>query len=159
MNTELSTITTLALFETSKQQRENFCVDVINQIENGVAEPLKVHAFVKSMEDVVKLLNDNKRYKNLVLEAAEQNGKKFQMFNAEFSVKEVGVKYDYSQCNDPELLQWNNELEQLTEKIKSKQKFLQTVPLAGLEIVVDDEMVKVYPPSKSSTTSVAVTLK
>ena len=156
---QLSTINTLALFKTSKQQRESFCVDVVTKIENGEADPLKVHAFVKSMEDIVKLLNDNKQYKNLILEAAEQNGKKFQMFNAEFSVKEVGVKYDYSQCNDPELIEWTAQIEQLNERIKAKQKFLQTVPLAGLDIVVGDEMVKVYPPSKSSTTSVAVTLK
>jgi hypothetical protein len=49
--------------------------------------------------------------------------------------------------------------EQANEVLKARQDFLKTVPSKGMELKVDDEVVTVYPPSKSSTTSIAVTLK
>ena len=55
----------------------------------------------------------------------------------------------------------NNFVIELKEKIKAKQDFLKTVPISGLSILVEStgEMVTVYPPSKSSTTAVSVSLK
>jgi hypothetical protein len=157
--TQLSTVSILSLFETSKEERASFVADVVDRLLQGNADPIKVHLQVKAMEDMVKSLNDNKDYKSILLDAAEKNGKKFTAFNAEFNIREVGVKYDYSKCGDIELTQLQAELDVLTERIKAKQKFLQTVPQAGIEILHEDELIKVYPPSKTSTTSVAVTLK
>jgi len=157
--TQLSTVSILSLFETSKEERASFVADVVDRLLQGNADPIKVHLQVKAMEDMVKSLNDNKDYKSLLLDAAEKNGKKFTAFNAEFNIREVGVKYDYSKCGDIELTQLQAELDALSERIKAKQKFLQTVPQAGIEILHEDELIKVYPPSKTSTTSVAVTLK
>ena len=160
MHTEqLETTSILSLFETSKAERATFVNDVVSRLESGQADPIKVHLQVKAMEDVVKCLNDNKEYKTLLLDAAEKNGKKFTAYNAEFNIREVGVKYDYSQCNDVELNQLQAQMDEINEKLKAKQKFLQTVPQAGMDILFSDELVKVYPPSKTSTTSVAVTLK
>lgn len=157
--TQLSTVSILSLFETSKEERASFVADVVNRLVEGNADPIKVHLQVKAMEDMVKSLNDNKEYKSILLDAAEKNGKKFTAFNAEFNIREVGVKYDYSKCGDIELTLLQAELDVLNERIKAKQKFLQTVPQAGIEILHEDELIKVYPPSKTSTTSVAVTLK
>ncbi len=160
-NLEISAQGIVALFETTKEQRQTFCIDLIERLENGEADPLKVHLQVKSMEDIVKQLNDNTVYKKYLLDAAEKNGKKFQFQNAEFAIKEVGVKYDYSQVNDPIYAELEAQVADVTEKLKSRQKFLQTVPTEGLNIIIEGtgEAVTVYPPSKSSTTSVAVTLK
>jgi hypothetical protein len=158
MNQELST-QVLQLFHTTKEQRKEFVQNVVSSIENGEADAIKVHLFIKSMEDLVKQVNDDKTYKQYLLDAAEKNGKKFSAFNAEFSIREVGVKYDYSQCNDPEIVDLENQINELTEKLKGRYKFLQTVPQSGIDVRVGDEMLTVYPPSKSSTTSVTVTLK
>ena len=157
---ELSTVNILSLFETSKAERASFVSDVISRLNDGVADAIKVHLQVKAMEDVVKSLNDNKEYKALVLDAAEKNGKKFTYQNAEFSIKEVGTKYDYTLCGDSMLNDAQKQLDELSEKVKSRQKFLQMIDVAGLDIITEEgEAVKIYPPSKTSTTSVAVSLK
>lgn len=157
---ELSTVNILSLFETTKAERASFVSDVVSRLNEGVADAIKVHLQVKAMEDVVKSLNDNKEYKSLVLDAAEKNGKKFTYQNAEFSIKEVGTKYDYTNCGDTILAADQAQLDILAEKVKSRQKFLQMIGVEGLDIITEDgEAAKIYPPSKTSTTSVAVTLK
>lgn len=166
----LTTTSILALFETTKEQRSNFVHDIVSKMVDEQVDPLKIHLQVKAMEDIITGLTsrDEKKnknfayavtYQNLLLEAAEKHGKKFQLHNAEFSIKEVGTSYDFSKCEDIELIELLKDQDILKEKIKAKQDFLKTVPLSGLEILIGDELVKVYPPSKTSTTSVAVSLK
>lgn len=171
-NNELTTINILSLFETTKEQRKTFCEDIVQRLRDEEADPLKIHLQIKAMEEIIKSITDrsektNKNftlaidYQRMLLDAAEKHGKKFQLFNAEFSVKEVGTVYDWSQCADPELSEMLQQSDILKEKIKAKQDFLKTVQQSGLSILIEStgEMITVYPPSKSSTTSVAVSLK
>ena len=37
------TVTNLSLFETSKEERQNFAIQVTNNLLEGNADPLKVH--------------------------------------------------------------------------------------------------------------------
>jgi hypothetical protein len=161
MQTEqLTTVNILSLFETNKAERISFKNDVISRIKSGEVDPIKVHAQVKKMEEIVKALNDDKTYKSYLLDAAEKMGKKFNAYDAEWVIKEVGVKYIYDMCGDPEIVAMQRTIDELNEKIKARQKFLQTLPGEGMDVVTKDgELIKVYPPSKTSTTSVAVTLK
>ena len=161
MTTELSTTSILSLFETTKEERQSFCIDIVSRLENGEADPLKVHLQIKSAEDLIKKLNENTIYKSLLLEAAQKYGKSFEFGNAKFETKEVGTKYDYSQCNDPKYTELARQSEKVTAELKAHETFLKTVPAAGLLITDPDtgETNTVYPPSKTSTTSVAVTLK
>lgn len=170
MTEQLTTVNILSLFETTKEQRSTFMNDIVQRLRDEEVDPLKIHLQIKAMEEIINGLTNtaektNKNfllaidYKKMLLEAAEKNGKKFQMFNAEFSIKEVGTVYDWSKCADPELEEMLAEQDTLKEKIKAKQDFLKTVPEAGLDIRVVDELVTVYPPAKSSTTAVAVSLK
>ena len=162
MSTELSTTSILSLFDTNKDQRQSFCIDLISRIENGEIDPLKAHYQVKSMEDIIKQLNDNTVYKRSLLSAAETYGQKsFEFGKAKFEIKEVGVKYDFSQCSDPVLAELEAKASEVSEKLKARQSFLKTVPLSGVTVVIEEtgETATVYPPAKSSTTSVSVTLK
>jgi hypothetical protein len=158
---ELMPTSIVALFETSKTERQSFVSVLVDAVESGAVDPLKIHLQIKCMEDIVKLLNSNTIYKSQVLDAAEKNGKSFEFHSAKFEVKETGVKYDYSQCGDEEYNSLQTEMEALSLKIKDREKFLKTVPTKGMALVIEGtgEVATVYPPSKSSTTSVAVTLK
>jgi len=162
MTNELSTTSILSLFETTKEQRESFALDLIDKIDSGNVDPLKVHLQVKCMEDVVKLINANTNYKKAILESAENVGQKsFQFHNAKFEIKETGVKYDFSKCEDEVLTRLYSQQSELDAKVKSRESMLKTVPAKGM-IITDEETGEtftVYPPAKSSTTSVAVTLK
>jgi len=162
MTQELTTTSILSLFETTKEQRESFALDLIERIDGGQVDPLKVHLQVKCMEDVVKMINSNTNYKKAILETAEQQGQKsFQFHNAKFEIKETGVKYDFSQCSDPVLVSLYSQQEAIDKAVKDRETMLKTIPQKGMVITDEEsgETFTVYPPSKSSTTNVAVTLK
>lgn len=165
---DLSTLSTLSLFETSKQQRKSFAEDVIAKLADGQADPLKVHLQVKMMENIIEIFTDRKKYpqtaieyQGLILQAAERQGKKFQYQNADFSIKEVGTAYDFSQCNDPEITALLAQQEAVKKLVEGRKEFLKVLPIAGMDYLDKStgEMIKIYPPSKASTTSVSVTLK
>lgn len=156
MNQELQT---LSLFDLNKEQRSELVQTTIERIANGELSPLKAHLQVKAMEDIIDQITKDKTYKDMLLDEAAKYGKSFEFGNGKFSTKETGVRYAYDQCNDPILAELYAANDELLEKIKARQKFLQTVPTEGMDIRVGDELVTVYPPAKSSTTSVTVTLK
>lgn len=166
---EISTTSILSLLDTTKEQRESFVNDVIEKIENGNVSALKIHCQVKSMETLIKGFTDKKsnpetaeKYSSLVLdEAQKMGGKSFEFYNGKFQIKEAGTIYDWSMCNDPELTELLAKQEQLKIDLKAKQDFLKTVPLSGLEIINEEtgEAYKIYPPAKSSTTIVSVSIK
>ena len=158
---DLTTTSILALFQTNKEERQSFALDLVSKIENGEVDPLKIHLQIKCMEDIIKLLNDNTIYKKAVLEAAEKFPEKsFTFMNAKIEKKEVGVKYNFENCADPIYQMLEQQTEFLKDDLKKRGDLLKTVPAKGMELVMaDGEVVTVYPPSKSSTTSIAVTLK
>jgi len=152
------TTTDLSLFETTKAQRQDFAQSVINSLKEGLIDPLKVHLQVKCLEDIVKQLTTHPEYKDLTLEEASKHGKSFELHNAKFEIKEAGVKYDYSNCGDPVYNALAEKLAELEKEIKDRQAFLKAVK-PGTEILVEDEVVILYPPVKTSTTSITVNLK
>lgn len=165
---EMSPVSMLALMNSNKTQRRSFCLQIIEQIENGQADPLQVHIFLKNLESIFKTLTDEKtgkdfaeRYKSALMAAADkEGGKNFEKYNAKFQVKEAGTKYDWSKCEDVALVNMLARQEELDKAIKEKQEFLKAVPAAGLVITDSEsgETYTVYPPAKSSTTTVSVTL-
>lgn len=147
----------LALFETTKEQRESFAQAIIAEIKEGNIDPLKVHMQLKSAEHLLKTVNDNPEYKSLLLDQAQKHGKKFETYNAEFQVREAGVSYDYTKCEDVSLDTMYEELAELKKKIKAREETLKHLPLGGL---ADTETgAVIYPPVKTSTTIVQCTLK
>ena len=147
------------LLETSKVQRNDFVQQVIEALEEGKANPLNVHLQVKCTEELIKGILSNERYKELTIGEAEKHGKSFEFHNAGFQVKETGVKYDFTVCNDEIWNELNSQIEALEKVKKDREKFLKTIS-GSLEVITKHgEVVNIYPPAKSSTTSIAVTLK
>lgn len=150
--------TNLELFETTKEQRLQFVDALVGNLIVGNANPLKVHLQVKCLEDLIKQITSNPNYRELLLEESMKFGKSFEFQNAKFEIKEAGVKYDYSKTNDPIILKLLQEQEELEAKIKERQTFLKAIK-NSLEVLIEDEVVTLYPPSKSSTTSITVNFK
>jgi len=113
---------------------------------------------VKCMEDFIKQITSHPDYKDLTLDEAAKYGKSFEHYNAKFEVKEMGVKYDYSNCGDPIYNRLAEELAELEKKVKDRQAFLKAVQ-PGTELLIEDEVIVLYPPVKTSTTSITVNLK
>lgn len=168
MTTELTPVSILSLMNSNKAQRKSFCLQIIEQVENGLVDPLQVHVYLKNLEAIFKTLTDEKtgkeyatRYKSALMDAAEkQGGKSFDLYNAGFQIKEAGTKYDFSKCNANDLLELYTKQEELNAEIEKAEKFLKALPIEGIQRVDENgEVVMLYPPSKTSTTTVSVTLK
>ena len=76
-------------------------------------------------------------------------------------VKEVGVKYDYTVCNDQiynDLLYMLNDIK---EQIKIREKFLSKIPSGGTTIVYEQtgEVRTIYPPIKQGSQGITITFK
>jgi hypothetical protein len=155
---KIATVTDLSLFETTKAERQDFAQSVVNGLKEGHSDPLKVHLQVKCMEDLIKQITSHPDYKELTLEEAAKYGKSFEHYNAKFEVKEMGVKYDFTQCGDPIYNKLAEELAELEKQVKDRQAFLKTVQ-PGTQLLIEDEVVTLYPPIKTSTTSITVNLK
>jgi len=154
----LATNNVLSIFATTKETRQQFAQVVIDEMKLGIADPMKIHLQVKCMEDFIKQITSHPDYKDLTLDEAAKYGKSFEMHNAKFEVKEMGVKYDYSNCGDPIYNELSQKMAELEKEIKDRQAFLKAVK-PGTEILVEDEVVVLYPPVKTSTTSITVNLK
>lgn len=159
MDNQLTAVGVLSLLETTKEQRESFVRSIVSALDEGTADPLKVHLQVKNTEDLIKQITSDEKYREFLLNEAGKYGKTFERFNAKFQVKETGTRYDYSVCGDSEIMQLQEQAEKIAEKLKARQKFLQSLPASGVEVLQGDELVTLYPPVKTSTTSVTVTLK
>jgi phenylalanine-4-hydroxylase len=159
MTTTITTLDKLAPFAESKQVRQLMVEDILNLIDSGNADPLQVHYHVKALEDLIKQLTTSKQYKDAILNEAHKHGKSFSFQNSKMEVKETGSKYDYSVCNDAVWTELNKEIEKLTEARKYREEFLRSIRTHGLDILDEDGVVHtIYPPAKSSTTSLTVTL-
>lgn len=155
---KIATVTDLSLFETTKAERQDFAQSVVNGLKEGLSDPLKVHLQVKCMEDLIKQITSHPDYKDLTLDEAAKYGKSFEHYNAKFEIKEMGVKYDYTNCGDPIYNRLAEELAELEKKVKDRQTFLKAVQ-PGTELLIEDEVIILYPPVKTSTTSITVNLK
>jgi hypothetical protein len=129
-------------------------------IDNGNEIPFA--EALSAAEQLIKEMKANEDLKKAVrceLEKAD-GGKMTSASGAKLELAETGTKYDYSKCEDTDLVEWQRQYDALGEKIKSRQDMLKTFPLAGLDLAMEEtgEIVKVFPPAKSSTSSYKVTL-
>jgi hypothetical protein len=158
-----------ALFETTKAERKTFVEGLVNSIEAGEVDALKIHLQIKAMEDIIKQLTSSdatnqsaQKYRSMLLaEAEKHNQKEFEINNAKISIRETGVDYDYRVCGDEVLNKLLSTKEQIDNEVRERRAWLNNVPSTGVSIVDKDtgEVSTIYPPAKTSTTTVVVSLK
>jgi hypothetical protein len=139
--------------------------DIAQMVENSIVhvletgDVLKVAEAVSCMEHFIKGLKEDPRFKEYVREETSKYPKGFvSNSGAKIECIEGGVKYNYSMCNDSVLNELLKDQEYLKIKIEERQKFLKNLPLEGIEIRNEDELIKIFPPSKQSTSTFKVTL-
>lgn len=170
---QLTTTSILSLFETTKEQRTSFVNDVVGRLMGGDVDPLKVHMQVKAMEDIITQLTSSdpkknknieaaKQYKSVLIDAAKKmEGKTFSFHGGKFEIKEAGTKWHYDKTEDFQLSDLEAIEKEASEAVKKRQEFLKTLPSSGMDLFneASGELVRVYPPYKTSTETVQVTLK
>jgi len=158
---DLTTGHILGLLETTKAQRATFVADVVENLREGHANPLRVHLQVKCMEELVKALKENPQYKAMLADEAGKYPKKFEFGNAVFEQRAGASKWDFSGCNDDIHADASRMIEVLTEQLKGREAFLKALPAEGIKVLADGgEVKRIFPPAKGAAADViAVTLK
>jgi hypothetical protein len=146
---------------TTKEERTQVVHEIFQEVLEGRINPMELHIRMKCLEEVVKQLTSMPAYKAIVLDDAEKHGKSFQYHNAKVDIREVGVKYDYSMSGSSELSELYVQAANIDSRIKVLESYLKGLPASGIQVLNPStgEVETHYPPAKTSTTSVAVTLK
>lgn len=155
--TDLSVTSIVALFDTNKQERSSFVRQVIANAVDGNVNMLKLHKQIKCMEEIVKNILVDDSYREILLDEAQKHGKTFDYLGENWSIRETGVKYDYSSCGDPYHEELMKEKAELDAKIKQREDFLKSLS-DPMTIVIEStgEIRRVYPPKRTSTTTVTL---
>lgn len=158
---EQQSISALELFEKglTKKDLKVMAAAAVESVLHQ-ANPLQVAEALTAMETFCKEVKDTKAFKDYVREEASKSPKGFiSNSGAKIELTEVGTSYDFSGCNDGLLLTLEEELKQKADLLDERKKFLKTVPASGLDLVTPDgEVIKIYPPTKTSTSSYKITL-
>jgi hypothetical protein len=157
MDTE-SAISIFRKLPETKEQVQHYTRLIRDAVLEGEVDPLDFISQVTALETLFKGLKDDILIKDVVLTEAEKyKEKSFEHGYAKFQVKEVGVKYDFSVCQDSDYEKLTVELNQLTEQKKQREAFLKTIQ-PGIEVYGSDGR-QLEIPLKTSTTQVIVMLK
>lgn len=143
----------------SKVAIDTLAKTIINPVLEGDLDIIKAIATIRGVQDALDKAAET--LKPLVIDELQKKysaKEKIISFGTEFTLKEVGVKYDYSNCGDFVLNDLTKQVEELNEKIKDRQKFLKSIK--EVEIIINKEtgeVCEIRPPQKTSSTSYVIT--
>ena len=133
----------------------------VQLIEDGDVNPLdtivKMHAVGKLVEGVTK----NIMVKDAVRAELEKYGTKTVKYEgATFQMKEVGVKYDYSTCNDPVWIRLKVRFDIAAAALKEREDMLKMMPVGGMTVVdeLTGEVFQAVRPTKSGESGYSITI-
>jgi len=131
---------------------------IINLMETGNVIEM-ADAFAK-VEMLIKEIKSSPAYIDYLREEVSKYGKSHTTSSGtKIELAEVGTKYDYQTCGDSKLEELNTKLISIENAIKERQTFLKTIPVSGMDVVLEGgEVCKLYPPIKTSTSSVKCTI-
>lgn len=160
MNKELPTtaIGTLNLMPSTKDEVKRFSDKLIQEVTEGEINPLQLKVMLKALSTALD--ETEKKLKDMYMsEVDKYSDKTLELYGAKIEKAELGTRYNFSNCNDPELSALEARKKMIDEEIKDRQTFLKAVKNSATIVVESTgEVVTVYPPVKESTTGIKVTL-
>lgn len=131
----------------------------INEIsEKG--NSIQAVELIAKMEYLIKQIKGSNEFIDLLRTEVEKYGRGLTTpTGVKIELAEVGTKYDYSQCNDDILCELEYQLTFYETKVKERKDFLKTIAKEGIDIISEGgEVKRIFPPSKSSTSSFKTTI-
>ena len=115
---------------------------------------------ISKMEYLIKQIKASNEFIDLVRTEVEKYGKGLTTITGvKIELAEVGTKYDFTRCNDDILCELEYQLSVYESKVKERKEFLKTVSPEGIDIIAEGgEVKRIFPPSKSSTSSFKTTI-
>ncbi len=129
----------------------------ITSVVNGEVDPITAHINISRMEAAIKLFKDDTQVRDITLRELSKYGKKHSFGDCMLEECESGVKYDYSMCGDSKLAAMYATMEALKADIKEREAMLRNLPVSGMADPESGEVI--FPPSRSSKTTIKTTFK
>jgi hypothetical protein len=143
--------------EVNKASIKEQSIALLKDMDEGHMHPLQVAAQFKFVEDVITNVKEELRQR-VIAEQSKYGKERMTFHGATFDIKEAGIKYDYSQCDDTIWNDLKQQLDVLNQQMKEREAFLKS--LKERLTYVDEstgEIVTIYPPQKKSTTTYSIT--
>jgi hypothetical protein len=142
----------------TKNQIKIIAQNSINELMDS-GRILEAAEALSIMEKFIEEVRSSKAFTDYVREEVAKNGKEItNSSGAKIELAEAGTKYDFSQCQDPILAQLQAKFEGAKAMLDERKAYLKNIPSAGVGVLIEDEVVKLYPPSKSSSSTYKITL-
>ena len=141
----------------TKESIKEQSINLLKDLDEGHITPLQLAAQLKFVEDIITNVKEELRQR-VIAEQDKYGKERMSYHGATFDIKEAGVKYDFSKCED---VIWNDidkKMQMLTERKKEREAFLKTIKERFT--FVDEstgEIITIYPPQKKSTTTYSIT--
>lgn len=140
----------------------HYVTSIVESVESGEVNPIDVFVNLKKVEKVIDGVMKSSVVQNAVTrEYQKYNTREVDFKGVTISQSEAGVKFDYSGCQDPVILELEEKKKEIDERLKERQKFLKNIPPEGMTIIDENtgEVITLYPPSRSSSTIIKATVK
>jgi hypothetical protein len=138
----------LTLWDLDRKQREVAANNILNEVLEGNANPLKVDVLLKKLEEMIKIIRANEEFKEAVQDEISLHGESVEMHGAISTIKEKPA-YDYEACKDEEYDILNKTYEYIGKKLKLRKKQLEK-----REEIIDEktgEITNIPAPRKAKT--------
>jgi hypothetical protein len=134
--------------------------------ESAIAEignrggAIETAELLSKMELLIKEIKSNREFIDFVRTEIGLFGKDYKTpSGTKIELAEVGIKYNYDNCNDSALQELYDQESSIKELVKQREDFLKTIPINGMDIITEHgEVVHIYPPTKTSTSSIKTTI-
>ena len=142
--------------EVTKELIKEQSIALLKDLDEGHITPLQLAAQLKFVEDIITNVKEELRQR-VVSEQSKYGKEKMTYHGATFDIKEAGVKYDYSHCDDTIWNDLKQQLDSLNDKMKEREAFLKS--LKERFTYIDEstgEIITLYPPQRKSTTTYSI---
>lgn len=138
-----------------------YSAQAIAAIVEGEVNPLTAYLNMSKFAKVADAVLKNKEVKDLALNELEKYGSEQRTFgDCKAEIIEAGVKYDYSECNDPVYAEIIAQEAEILEKKKAREAYLKAIRDHETTVNESDGTINtLYPPIKRSTTTIKLTFK
>lgn len=155
-NKEISVLDTTSFLKLSKSDLKERASSAIQAVKDGWVDAIEASIMIKKTEEVLGFMKEE--IKSLAL--SEMTEKSRSEYGVDITKSMLGVKYDFSVCNDSQWNELNEQMVALDKLKKEREKFLKS--LTKKTTVVNEEtseIEEIYPPVKTGTEGLTLKVK
>lgn len=113
---------------------------------------------LSKMEFLIKEIKKDENYRMYIVNEISKYGKSYTTSSGtKIELAEVGIDFDYSLTGDNEIIELQEQKAIIDAQIKEREKFLKSIT-KPTRVLFDDEVKTLYPPAKTSTSGVKITI-